>query len=132
LKNPVAFELKRYLKNLENDFQYHIFFLLDVKTNLQSLSTNFESIEYQSEDAFDRFLKIRFFPTIMDRINPIFMKSSALYIKKLRNAESVTVSFLNEFKTFFTYSLCLSPILKRLMLNPDEHLKVRSLYLIVR
>ena len=61
----------------------------------------------------------------MDRINPIFNKSNANYVKKLRNAEYSTVSFLNDFKTFFSYSLILSPIKKRL--NPDESLKVKYL-----
>jgi hypothetical protein len=42
-----------------------IFFFLDIKTSFMKPHSFLETNEYPSEDAFDRFLKIRFFPIIL-------------------------------------------------------------------
>lgn len=102
IKNPVLYELKKHLKKYDEQGLYSLFFFLSIKTALNKPHTYFETNEYQSEDAFDRFLKIRFFPTIMERLNPIFNKNHAKYYPKFKfNSSFVTLK--SELGTFFSY-----------------------------
>lgn len=46
IKNPVIYELKRYLRRLENKKNMQIFFFLDIKTCLTRPHTYFETNEF--------------------------------------------------------------------------------------
>jgi hypothetical protein len=75
----VILELKKYLKRLEAKKNMQVFFFLDIKTSLLKPHSYIEGNEYTSEDAFDRFLKIRFFPMIMGKLSNIFNVKLSTY-----------------------------------------------------
>lgn len=118
-KNPVIFELKKYLKRLDAKRQMQLFFFLDIKTIMTKAHTFVETNEYPLEDAFDRFLKIRFFPHVLHKINPVFNKDLTIFYPKLKNLEASFSVIKNEFNTFMAYQLNLNPVLERLRSYPN-------------
>lgn len=80
-----------------------LFFFLDIKTGMTRPHCYFETNDYSSVDAFDRYLKIRFFPHVMNRISPIFNKTLAIYHPKLKNLDSSILNIKSDFNTFLSY-----------------------------
>ncbi|CDW73885.1 zinc carboxypeptidase family protein [Stylonychia lemnae] len=97
VKNPVAIELKRHMKNLEIQFQCQVFAFFDIKTAFSQSQTFFETLEYGNEDAFDRFLKISNVLLGVITIQTVFIdknKTNFDQVKKIKQEKKEYESFL--------------------------------------
>lgn len=130
-KNPVIYEIKKYLKKIETKRQMSLFFFLDIKTCMNKPQMFFETNEFTMEDAFDRFLKIRFFPCAMTFMSPVFKNDFSIYYPKLKNIESSFSVIRNEFSTFLAYQLNINPILRRLKMD-NETTVIRIITYIIK